>query len=188
MAKKKDNFRRVLRDCRAALPNSDTLSDQEVLDQFSPEYLHKAATYGAVTCLCGHPVKYVWGVRLKSDPAVLIEPIGGECIKRFVGARLVNRMTSLYDALWTMWERLKAHCAYNGQYTLDEKFVCADNGFTAMSIEFLEIHGMEHEKAEYLRSLRRRKDVREQSPSQRWLSHYTVKQIAEVLRRELKEV
>ena len=186
--KKKDNFETILSECRAAIPSGDTLSDREILAQFSPEYLYRAASYGSVNCICGHPIKYVWGVRLKSNPAVIIEPIGSECIKRFVGARLVNRMTSLYDALWTMWERLKAHCSYNGQYTLDEEFVCADNGFTALSIEFLEFHGLEPEKAQYLRKLFRRKDVREQSPRQRWFSHYTVKQIAEVLHRELKEV
>lgn len=188
MAKKQDNFQMVIQACREAITNGDTLSEQEVISQFSPEYLYKTATYGSIACLCGHPIKYAWGVRLKSNEQVLIEPIGSECIKHFVGSARVNQRVRLMDALWTMLDSLKEHCAGEEQYTLDEAFVCADNGFTSASVEFLETHGLDFEKAYLLRKLMRGRDVHVQFERQRCLCHCIAKQALEILNRELKEV
>lgn len=184
-----DKKKRIIHDFAEALrpltPDADRMTDQEVCDRWTyGGILHSEEEYGDCTCTCGHPIKHVYYIKLRSNPFVQFHPVGSECVCGIFGRQDMTEIKQKMriDAdLWTIWDVFQSQKREYNELIIDEEIVCAGNGFSPATVRWL-AERLGGRKGEYLSELSRKRTNSGKTIKQLSFLHYIAQEIETIIR------
>lgn len=177
--KEKSDFARLISALRDALPEKDyphkaDYTAKEILSLYEPcsdNDADEVEEYGDEQCVCGHNIKYVYFVVLRSDPTITVEPVGSKCIECFASA--------LFDGacLQKILDNFSLKTLWSGYYTTGD--FTAKAGFTKDTLAYLSRYLDDYQYKFLVRIVRMRSEVYLTMPQIR-LMYGIIKRIQEM--------
>ena len=132
MSKFDDRFYETLREHlpREDHPNKELYTHDEIMREYEPFMapIMECDEYGDTRCICGHDIKLIFRIYYKRKRSIIVEPVGSQCIKRFLLNDDVYYLKNMID-------NTDHQVLWNGGYTT--KHFKADNGFSKAGLRYL---------------------------------------------------